>query len=69
MKLYVVGEQIAETECGQVVWALVGVFDDEQKAMDALENDQQFIGPVTLNEPLPLEIWPGCYYPLLEEGH
>ncbi|MFY9233600.1 MAG: hypothetical protein WAO58_03980 [Fimbriimonadaceae bacterium] len=28
----------------------------------------QFIGPATLNEPLPPGEWPGMYYPNLEPG-
>lgn len=67
MDLFVVGRWFDENESGQI-WELEGVYDSEQRALDEITDEFQFIGPVTLNERLPDEsqIWPGAYYPLGE---
>lgn len=46
-------------------WELIGVFDSEEKAVNACVKDNYFVGPVTLNVAFPDEPveWPGCYYP------
>lgn len=47
-------------------WTIEGVYDSEDKAVLACKTDMYFIGPATLNEPLPAGVvfWPGSYYPL-----
>jgi hypothetical protein len=64
MELFVVGKYI-KGEFPGTVWELVGVFDDDKKAIKACKGPNFFIGPVTLNEEVPDETieWPGCYYP------
>jgi len=48
------------------VWEFTGVFDDEDKAIAACQDENYFIAPVTLNKPFPHEKveMPGGYYPL-----
>ncbi len=71
MTLWLVGQLKAEMPEGKA-WEFQGIFDDKQKAIDACVTDYFFVGPVTLNEALPVESmtegWPGCYYPLLQEA-
>ena len=57
--LWVHGRKIAET------WELQGIYDEQQKAIDACQTEFDFIGPVELNTALPTvtTTWPGCYYP------
>jgi hypothetical protein len=45
---------------------MVGVFDDESKAVAACKDWRYGIGPLTLNEITPEEPteWPGFYYPI-----
>jgi hypothetical protein len=66
---YVVGEYIEKTKAGGVSWEIAGVFDNQDGAEAACINDNYFVGPVPLNKPLPTErtIWPGVYYPNLQE--
>lgn len=49
-------------------WTFQGVYDSEEKAIQACLTEDYFIGPVGLNEPIPHErmAWPGAYFPLLE---
>ena len=63
MKLWVAGQYWPEGD-----WSIRGVFDAEEKAAAACTRDQDFIGPITLNETLQEERrwWPGCYYPRVE---
>lgn len=48
-----------------ILWEFQGVFDEEDKAVDACRSERYFVGPATLNEPLPDETveWIGCYFP------
>jgi len=50
-------------------WEYQGIFDDEQMAVDACEDDNWFIGPVKMNEKVPVQCmdWPGAYFPLAEK--
>lgn len=68
MKLFVVGKY-KKGIYPDTVWEFVGVFDNEDKALDSCINENFFIGPVNLNETLPdkTEEWPGIYYPLAFE--
>lgn len=48
------------------VWDINGVFDSEEKAIEACDNrPYYFVGPLTLNESSPdeTEEWVGCHYP------
>lgn len=55
--------------CGRwtnnVMWEFQGLFDTEQKAIDACKSDRYFIAPAVVNEELTevSESWPGCYFP------
>lgn len=46
-------------------WEFQGIFDTENKAIDACKTPNDFIGPCYLNEEIPQEstYWPGAYYP------
>lgn len=70
-QVFVVGEITAQLEEDDeavgVTWELVGVFTDEQAAVDVVTNDSQFVGPVELNRVLPEMVWPGIYFPMLTE--
>jgi hypothetical protein len=61
-ELYIVGLADEPNDC----WHFIGVFDAEQKAVDACTTKDHFVGPAILNERLPdaPEPWPGGYYPL-----
>jgi hypothetical protein len=62
-ELFVVGKYI-ECDCGKA-WEIAGVFDREEKAVEACISDNYFVGPIAMNEPFPDESvkWPGAYYP------
>lgn len=47
------------------MWEFQGLFDTEQKAIDACKSDRYFIAPAVVNEELTevSESWPGCYFP------
>jgi hypothetical protein len=64
MDLWIVGKNIVESRKG-IVWEFSGVFDSEEKAVNACINSKYFYGPVKLNEILPDEskAWDGCIYP------
>jgi len=65
MKLWLVGF-FRDIECNDGgIWELVGVYDNEQKAVDACLDWRHFVGPVELNYTCPQEKtdWPGFYYP------
>lgn len=49
-----------------VAWELIGVFDNQQLAIDNCTKPNDFVGPVELNVPFPEETcqWTGLYYPL-----
>ncbi len=61
MELWVVGISISEND-----WTIQGVFDSEEKAVSLCVNEDQFVGPMTLNEDYGLEDvgWPDAYYPI-----
>jgi hypothetical protein len=46
-------------------WEFMGVFDDEELAMEACKDERYFVGPVELNETIPetQTEWPMAYYP------
>jgi len=59
MKLYVTGINYGST------WDLVGIFDKEYDAINNCPNENYWIAPVTLNEPI-FDIassWEGLYFP------
>lgn len=70
MKLWIVGEvreTLGELRC---VWDLVGVFDNEQLAVDACESPMHFVGRVDVNAIAPKEptALPGAWYPKANDG-
>lgn len=76
MKLFVVGAQVKQiVDCTKsyqplldTVWEILGVFDDEAVAIGHCTERHHFVGPIELNEMLPLERrpWQGSWYPLLQ---
>ena len=70
-QVWVAGHNIMEfSQYGTeyIAWDILGVFTNESKAIAACHDENCFVGPLNLDEPLPPEIgeWPGCYYPYLE---
>jgi len=63
MKLWIVGKYRGEG--GSISWDFVGVFDNEDVAVDACLDYTFFVGPAYLNEDVGNKNieWPGCYYP------
>lgn len=48
---------------------IVGIFDREQKAVDACRAENYCIGPLALNRATHESVeWAGAYYPLVQEG-
>lgn len=73
--LWIVGKVTAQIDCfdginTETAWDLRGVFDSEELAIIACENETYFIGPSEINKPWPVDKtkWTGCYYPLSEKG-
>lgn len=66
MKLWIVG-QWKECTCDGS-WEFQGVFDSEEKAINACATDNYWIAPVELNKEWPIESVQieGAYYPRLE---
>jgi hypothetical protein len=62
-QLFIVGRNIENTASG-VVWDCVGVFSSEARALAVCLDENYFIGPVKLNQEIPVEMWPGCRYPM-----
>ena len=64
MILWIVGRQL--TRIYPVAWDFMGVYDNENDAIQACLTEDYFIGPAKLNMALPDEVteWPGCWYPL-----
>jgi hypothetical protein len=60
MKLWVVGRVL-----DMDYWEFIGVFDDEQLAVNACFDTLCFVGPCILNENVGRETieWPDSYYP------
>ena len=64
-----VAGQLAEDPSAQEfnpdAWELVGVYTEEELAVDACRTENYFIGPVSLNDTFPPEKtrWVGSYYP------
>lgn len=49
----------------EMVWALEGVYDTEDKAKAKCVTPYHFVGPATINQDLPADgVWPGAYFPL-----
>lgn len=66
MNLWIVGQKKGADNDGWS-WGFEGVFDSEQKAIEACREDDFFIAPSKLNFSNPdSNIWKGAYYPLLE---
>ena len=63
-KLWIVGKIIWK-DAENWNWLFQGIFDSEQKAIDACPDEFYFIGPAELNVKLPNDDirWPGSYYP------
>lgn len=51
-------------------WEVLGIYDEEAKAVARCTSWYDFVGPIRLNEdaPEPTIPWPGCYYPLAKEA-
>ena len=49
-------------------WQFQGVFDEENKAVEACVEDSFFVGPADLNSHLPTQPieWVGAWYPRLQ---
>jgi len=67
MKVWIVGKINLEN---RFEWAFQGVFDSEEKAVEACKDERYFVGPVTMNIDLDDIIpgdknidWPDAYYP------
>jgi hypothetical protein len=63
MQIFVIGRTIQQTPKGGV-WEVMGVFDDEQRAVEACKPGE-WIGPLGMNGRTPdgPQPWPGAYYP------
>ena len=61
--VFVVGQTMAVIDAGQC-WDLHGIFTDQSVAESQCLDASYFVGPIHLNERLPIERfdWPGCYY-------
>lgn len=47
------------------MWEFMGIFEDEEKAVENCTTFKDFVGPIPLNKYLPEKIvWPGAYYPI-----
>ena len=71
-QVWVTGHNIMEfSQYGTdyIAWDILGVFTSNEKAVAACHDENCFVGPLNLDEPLPPEIgeWPGCYYPYEDE--
>lgn len=66
VRLWIVGKV---TDDQTHAWEFQGVFDSEQKAIDACVCDSMFIGPAELNKQLPIETneWVGAFFPMLKK--
>jgi len=63
--LWVVGEYYGEPHS----WAIRGILDDRDKAIEACCHPTDFVAPMILNEVLSDEQeddWPGIFYPFTE---
>lgn len=67
-RIYVVGQTSPNCEHG-IVWSVVGVYDSEDKALEACgDNIDYFIGPLEINRTMHETCeWEGAYYPNAEE--
>lgn len=65
MELFCVGEY-RKGVFPDVVWDLCGVYSSISMAEKACVTPQHFVGPIKLNNDLPMETtkWEGAYYPL-----
>ncbi len=47
-------------------WEFQGVFTEEKLAVGACRDERFFVGPMVLDQELPMEsvVWPGAYYPV-----
>lgn len=61
-KLWVVGE-VKNFEAGS--WTIIGIYSDEKIAIKKCKNENQFIGPITLDgkPEYKSKAWKGAYYP------
>jgi len=47
------------------MWEVMGIFEDEQKAVENCTAWNDFVGPISLNRALPERAeWPGAYFPI-----
>ena len=62
--VWAVGKYITECEHG-FAWEMVGVFNNEKKAIDACIKESYFVGPLEIDKPFPdmTVPWKGAYYP------
>ena len=63
-KLFIVGKHCDNGKNNE--WQYHGVFDNEKMALKECIDYRYFIGPTSLNEPMPHESidWPDAYYPI-----
>jgi hypothetical protein len=67
-KVYYIGTNYGEHDSdGLVKWAIEGIFDNLQIAVEAMENDE-WVVELNLNEKLPKEIIPCAKYYYKFEG-
>lgn len=66
MELWIVGKIKSRKHYKQ--WEFQGVFNDEQKAVNACRTWKYFVAPAILNRESPDETreWEGLYYPIAE---
>lgn len=69
MELWIVGKYKSGEKLN-VVWDFNGVFDTEEKAIEACRDSSYFVAPAILNQSLAGETmnWPNAYYPHSEKS-
>jgi len=65
--LWVHGRNSAGKGWKSLGWQLMGVYTTQGQAIDSCENERDWIGPVTENEPMPEDAeWDGVWYPAVQ---
>jgi hypothetical protein len=59
-EIWVRGQILASDEES---WQPLGIYGTQEDAAQACTSADEFIGPVTLNQPWPGASWPQAYYP------
>lgn len=70
MKLWVAGRLVCNATEG-AVWELLGIYDDELRAVARCTTTNDFVAPVGLNEdaPEPMTYFPEVRYPVESSEH